>query len=128
MWSTQKPHGVRGLSKHYHIQFNTKLGHEILQIISAWDKCTYMLDKPWVTGLTPQQQSCYQPLHDFTYWPVLGCSNNWNIITLSYKTTTSEAFEKIHQVVLYSNSDNMDSLIQSGKYGSMNTIYSTTMV
>ena len=78
-----------------------------------------MLDKLWVPGLPPQQQPCYQNLKYFTYWPVLGQFNNWNIITLSHKATTSEAFEEIHQVVLDGTSDNIDSLVQSGKYGAM---------
>ena len=52
-----------------------------------------LLDKPWVTGFTPQQQPPYQPVTYFTYWAVIGSFNNWNIITLSNKDTTSEAFE-----------------------------------
>ena len=54
--------------------------------------------------------------------------NNWNIITSSQKATTSEAFEEVHQVVLDGISDNIASLVQSGKYGAMNTTYKYTMV
>ena len=73
-------------------------------------------------------QLCYRPVTDFSYWPVIGSFNNWNIITLSQKATTSEAFEEIHQVVLDGISDNMASLVQSGKYGSMKTTFTSTMV
>ena len=86
-----------------------------------------MLEKPWIPGLTPKQQSRYQPVLDCTYQPVLDCFNNWNIIKFSHKATESEGFEEIHQVVLDSISDNMDRLIQSGKYGATTTTDSTEM-
>ena len=63
----------------------------------------------------------------FTYWPVIGSFNNWNIITLSNKDTKSEAFERIHQVVIDGISDNMALLVRYVKYGAINTTYSTTM-
>ena len=46
----EKPHGVQGLIKHYHMILEPKLGHgtcEILQIPCACYACTYMLDNPW---------------------------------------------------------------------------------
>ena len=57
-----------------------------------------MLYKPWVTGLLQNQQLHYQYVNDCTYWPVIGSFNNYNIITLSHKSTTSESIEEIHQV------------------------------
>ena len=51
---------------------------------------------------------------------MLGSFNNYDIITLSHKATTSDAFEDIHQVVLDGIRDNMDSLVQYGKYGAIN--------
>ena len=56
-----KPHGVRGLSKHYHKQLDPKLAHGIFairQISCAYAECTSVLDKPWVTGFSPHQQPC----------------------------------------------------------------------
>ena len=53
--------------------------------------------------------------------------NNCNIIALSHRTTTSEAFEDINQVVLDGISYKMASLVQSGKYGAMNTTDASTM-
>ena len=50
-----KPHGVRGLSKHYHMRFDTKLGHGICaihRIPCTYAACKSMLDKPWIPGLT----------------------------------------------------------------------------
>ena len=64
-----KPHDVRGLSKHYNMRFDTKLGHGIFAIIRihyACDKLTPILDKPFIHGLTPQKQLCYQPVIDCT--------------------------------------------------------------
>ena len=53
--------------------------------------------------------------------------NNWNIITSSQKATTSEAFEEVNQVVLDGISDNIASLVQSGKYGAINKTYTPIM-
>ena len=86
-----------------------------------------MLYKPWIPGLTPEKQPRYRPVIDCSYWPVLGSFNNWNIITLSHKATTSEAFEDIHQVVLDGISDNMASMVQSGKYSAMDTTDTSTV-
>ena len=47
--------------------------------------------------------------------------NNWNIIQLSQKSTPSDAFDEIHQVVLDGISDHMASSVESGQYGSINT-------
>ena len=80
-----------------------------------------MLDKSWIIGFTPQKQLRYQPVAYCSYWPFIGSFNNWNIITLSHKATTSEAFEDIHKVLLDVSSDSMDSLVKYGKYGAINT-------
>ena len=54
------------------------------------------------------------------------CSyKNWNIIHLTPKSTLFEEFDEINQVVLDSISDNMASLVQPGKYGVINTSYTT---
>ena len=58
---------------------------------------------------------------------MLGLFNNWNIITISHKSTKSEAFEEIQKIVLYVISENMVFLVQPGKYGAMNTKYYTTI-
>ena len=52
--SHPKPHGGRGLSKHYHLRFYPKLGHviyKIIRITCACVVCTSMLDKTWVSGI-----------------------------------------------------------------------------
>ena len=49
-----KPHGSRGLSKHYHLHFDPKLGHgicEIFRIPCACVACTSMLEQPWISGI-----------------------------------------------------------------------------
>ena len=52
--------------------------------------------------------------------------NNWNIIQLSQKSTSSDIFDEIHQVVLDGISDNMASLVESGTYGAINTTDTST--
>ena len=68
----------------------------------------------------------YQPFIDCTYWPVLGSYENWDIIHITLKSIPFEAFDEIHQDVLDGISDIMDSLVQSGKYGFINTADTTT--
>ena len=125
-----KPHGLRGLSNHYHMRFYPKLGHGICairRIPCACAECTYMFYKHWIPGLTPKQQPRYQPVTDFYYWPFIDYFNKWNIITLSHKSTTSEAFEEINQFFLDVISNHMASLVQNGRYGAMNTTDTSTM-
>ena len=52
--SHPKPHGARGLIKHYHLRFDPKLGHGICEICRITCACvvfTSMLDKPWISGI-----------------------------------------------------------------------------
>ena len=56
----------------------------------------------------------------------MGTYNNWNIIELTPKSTPLEAFDEINKVVLDKISENMNSLVQSGMYGSINTDDNTT--
>ena len=47
-----KPHGARGLIKHYHLSFDLKLGMGVCAIIlipCACVACASMLDKPWIS-------------------------------------------------------------------------------
>ena len=85
-----------------------------------------MLDKPWISGIPSEKQEHYKPVTKCTYWPVLGAYNNWNIIELSSKSTSSVTFDEIQQVVLDGISDNMASLVEFGKYGAINTTYTST--
>ena len=87
----------------------------------------HILDKPWIHGLKPPQQPLYRHVTDLNYWTFLGSFNKCGIITLSYKATTSDSFEEIHQVVLDGISKNMSSLVQYGKYGSITTTHTLTM-
>ena len=45
---------------------------------------------------------------------------------MSSKSTSSDTFDEIHQVVLDGISDNMASLVESGKYGSINITDTST--
>ena len=124
-----KLHGARGLSKHYHVRFDPELGHGICEILrTPYDcaVCTSMLDQPWIYGTTSKKEAHHQPVTYCAYWPVLGSYNNCNIIHLSPKPTPFEAFEEIHKVVLDRKSDNTASLVQSGKYGTINTAETTS--
>ena len=80
---------------------------EIRRIPCACVACTSMLDKPWIYSIPSEKQERYKPVTECTYWLVLGAFNNWNIIELSSKSTSSETFDEIHQVVLDGISDSM---------------------
>ena len=65
-----KPHGTRGLSKHYHLRFDPKQGMsicEIHRIPCACVECKSMLDKPWISGIPSYEQECYKPVTKCTY-------------------------------------------------------------
>ena len=126
-----KPHGARGLSNHYHLRFDPKLGMgvcEILRIPCACVACISMLEKPWISGISSDKQERYKPVTKCTYWPVLGAFNNCNIIPFSSKSTSSGTFDEIHQVILDWISDNMTSLFESGTYGAIKTTDTSTNV
>ena len=58
-----KTHGARGLSKHYHLCFDPKLGMgvcTIRRIPCACVACTSMLDKPWISGISSDKQERYK--------------------------------------------------------------------
>ena len=119
-----KPHGARGPSKHHHLRFDPKIGMgvcEIFCIPCACVACTPMLEKPWISGISPDKQERHKPVTKCTYWPVLGAFNNWNIIQLLSKSTSFDTFDEIYQVVIDGISDNMASLVESIKYGAINT-------
>ena len=59
---------------------------------------------------------------------MLGSFNNWNILQLSHKSTSSEEIDKNEKVVLDSISENMAALSQTDKYVSINTTYIPTML
>ena len=87
-----------------------------------------MLDKPWYPGVAQKQQPLYKHVVDCTYWYVLGSFDNWNITQFKNKNRLSEYFYQIHNVAIDGISDNMVSLVQTGKYGAINASYPATMV
>ena len=106
-----------------HLIFDTKLSNgvcAIRRIPCACVACISMLEKPWISGIPSYEQEIYKPVTKCTYWPVLGYFNNWNIIQLSQNSTPSDAFDEIHQVVLDGIIDNIASLVELVKYGSIN--------
>ena len=58
-----KPHGARGLSKHYHLRFDPKIGIGVCAIIRIPCACVafkIMLDKPWCQF--PCSHCCETPI------------------------------------------------------------------
>ena len=58
-----KPHGSRGLSKHYNFHFDPKLGMgvcAISRITCACVACTSMLDKTWISSISSDKQERYK--------------------------------------------------------------------
>ena len=95
-----KTHGARGLSNHYHLRFDPKLGMGVCAIClipCAYVACTPMLDKPRISGISSDKQERYKPVTKCTYWPVLWAFHNWNIIQFSSKSASSDTFDEIHQ-------------------------------
>ena len=125
-----KPHVVHTLGKHYHMRFDTRLEHEIREINHipcVFNQCKYMIELTWTPSVKEHQQPHSQHAKYFTYWPVLGYFNNWDIIQLSHRETWFEEIDRINQVVLDSISYNMDVLLHTGEYDVTNTTDTTTM-
>ena len=64
-----------GLSKHYNLSFDVKLGMGVCEIFPIPCACialTLMLDKPWISGVPTDEQERYKTVTKCTYWPVLG--------------------------------------------------------
>ena len=96
--SYPKPHGSRGVGKHYHLRFDTNLGHGICvicRIPCACVVCTSMLDKPWISGIQSTKQERYQPVINCTYWKFLGPYKNWTTIELTPKSIPFEDFDEM---------------------------------
>ena len=120
----KKTHGVCGLGKNCHRRFDPKLVHFTCAIHRITFACTYiksMIYQPWYPSVPQHQQPCYQPVKNCTYCSMLGYFKSWDMIQLSHKGTSSEYIDKIIQVVLYRISYNMAELVQTGKYGVINT-------
>ena len=86
-----------------HMRFYIKLEHVTFAVCCipySCTLCTSIMDQPWVPGMQLQQQPLYRLVQYFTYWPMFGSFNNWNIIQLSHKATSSGDIDKNHQVVL----------------------------
>ena len=79
-----------------------------------------MLDKYWSPGVSQNEKPCYQPVLECTYWTVLGYFNTRNMIKFTNKGISSEYFNKTHKIALDGISDNIHSLEQTVKYGTMN--------
>ena len=100
------------MCNHYHIRFDTNLGNGICEICGipcASVACTSMIDQPCISDVRYKKQARCQPVINYTYWKVPGSYNNWNIIHLTPKSTPSEAFDEINQVVLDGIIENMTS-------------------
>ena len=83
-----KPHGVRGLSKKYHLDLDPKLDNgkfAIQRIPFEFVASTNMLGMACVPGVDYTKQPRYQPVVDCKYWLVLGYFNNYNIIHFTNK-------------------------------------------
>ena len=129
MGPNNKSHAVCGIGNHSHMRFDPKLVHGtclVCLIPCACPPCTSMIGQPWYPGMSAHKQLRYQPVKYCTYWTVLGSFNNWDIIQLSHKETSSQEIDKINQAVLDGVRDNMASLEKYGKYGSINTTDTTS--
>ena len=65
-----KPHGARGMSKHYHLRFDPKLGNGVCAIRCipcACVACTSIIYKHWMSGIPSVKQECYKPLSKCKY-------------------------------------------------------------
>ena len=65
-----KPHGARGLSKHYNLSFGTKLGDgvcAIFRITCDCVACTSILYKPWISSIPLDEHERYKLVTKCTF-------------------------------------------------------------
>ena len=83
--------------------------------------------KPRYPGVPSHQQTHYKHVKYFTYYPVLGSFNNWNIILFSHNATSTEYIDTNNQVILDIISENMSAFVKAGNYGDINITDTSTM-
>ena len=119
---------IRSLSKHYHLRFDPKLSNVvcvICHITCACVACTPMLDKPWISGI-PQKTRTISNFHQVY---LLASTRIFQQLEHNTIITETNPFWRIWWNTtgfLGRLSDNMDSLVQYGKYGAINTTYTST--
>ena len=116
-----KPYGVRGLSKYYHIWLYLKLGNFTYKIRQILCVCVCVefnkvMEKPYSLGVSNTENPRYYCFVECSYWPVLGTFKNCNIIIFTNKITSREDFDEDNKVLLDAISDNVESLVYTGKY------------
>ena len=75
---SKKPHGARGLGKHYHFCMDPMLGQgkcAIRRIPCDCQACTDQLDKQWIPGKNKKKQPRYADVPNCVYANVLGSYN-----------------------------------------------------
>ena len=98
-----KTHGVQYLIKQYHLEFDSKLVYgtcAIGRIPCAFVAYINMLEKPYYPGVSHNKQSRYHNVLYFTYWPVLGTYNSWNMINFTNIIRSKEDFDEIHMLMV----------------------------
>ena len=124
---------VRGKSKirgsgtvqsHYHYRLDPDLGEgkcAMRRIPCACMACQLQLDKPWIPGVTPENQERYAPVKDCVYYPILDKYNDWIIMPfVKERKTPVEEFQEIHKIVLDDIATNMGKLVKDNNFGVVN--------
>ena len=78
--------------------------------------------------MPPHLEPRFQPVKDCTLWPVLGSSNNTNVIQCQHKTISSEDLETFQQFIIDDINNNIPVWVKNGQYGAIDTTDTTTMV
>ena len=76
-----------------------------------------ILENTYYPGVSHNKQSRYHNVVYFTYWPVLGTYNSWNIINFTNIIRSKEDFDEIHK--FDGISDNNSSHMKIGNYGAI---------
>ena len=127
---------IKWIDREYHVQGNAYVAHKEVRIycyiavhVAArpGHPSTRKLCRPPLAGKAMRYVHVSSPVVEVVQLH-LSSAVNWNVIHMSPKPTTFKAFEEIHQVVIDRTSDNMASLVQPGKYGTIDTSETATNV
>ena len=110
---------------HYHYQSYPKLGPGIVvirRITCSFHACTTILSLYWDSKIKETvNQTRYGKVYNCKYSQILGCHNNWTLITLKDYGPEEEIYEHINRTIIYGNVINMYLIVMELKYGAIDT-------
>ena len=116
------PYGIKGILRHYQYCSDPKLGPGIViirRITCSFHSCTYIWSFYWYSKIKEAvNQPKYCRVHNYKYYQIIGCQNNWIIIFFD-DGTYEEDFTHINRTIIDGNMLIMSLIIMEESYGAI---------